>query len=144
VTVVLDASVVVKWLLQDPRQEPDSDKATQLVEAVVKGTEPVLQPPHWLVEVGAVLARVSPATAAEDIVMLRALDFPVSDDPIMLRRACEMAIDLRQHLFDTLYHAVALETPDTLLITADERYFRAARSLSGIVNLRNWAAREPP
>jgi predicted nucleic acid-binding protein len=144
VTVVLDASVVVKWLLQDPQQEPDSDRAAQLVEAVVKGTEPVLQPPHWLVEVGAVLARASPATAAEDIVMLCALDFPVTDDPIMLRRACEMAVDLKQHLFDTLYHAVALETPDTVLVTADERYFRAARSVSGIVSLSNWAGRGTP
>ncbi len=49
-----------------------------------------------------------------------------------------MAIALKQHLFDTLHHAVALETPDALMITADERYFRAARSLSGILNLTNW------
>jgi predicted nucleic acid-binding protein len=137
-TVVLDASVIVKWLLQSPHNEPDTAKATQLVEAVVRGAEPVLQPPHWLEEVGAVLARESPATAAEDIVMLSALQFPVTDDPLILRRGCEMAIALKQHLFDTLYHAVALETPDALMITADERYFRAARSLSGILNLTNW------
>lgn len=139
-TVVLDASVVVKWLLQDPQQESDSDKATHLVEAVVKGNEQVLQPPHWLVEVGAVLARISPATAAEDIVMLRALEFPITDGPAMLHRACKLAVDLKQHLFDTLYHAVALETPETVLITADERYFRAARDISGIVKLNNWTA----
>jgi predicted nucleic acid-binding protein len=139
VTVVLDASVIVKWLLQDPQREPNSEKATQLVEAVVKGSETVLQPPHWLVEVGAVLARVSPATAADDVVMLRALEFRVTDDPAMLRRACEMAVALKQHLFDTLYHAVALETPGAVLITADDRYFRAARTISGIVNLSTWA-----
>ncbi|HEX6260741.1 MAG TPA: type II toxin-antitoxin system VapC family toxin, partial [Woeseiaceae bacterium] len=95
--------------------------------------------PHWLVEVGAVLARVSPATAAEDVVMLRALDFPVTDDPVVLRRACELAVELKQHLFDTLYHAVALETPDAVLITADERYCRAARSISGVVKLGDWS-----
>lgn len=137
-SVVLDASIVVKWLLQNPQQEPDTDKAMQLIEAVVKGRETVLQPPHWLAEVGAVLARTSPETAAEDVVMLSALDLPVSDDPLILRRACQMAIDLKQHLFDTFYHAVALETPDTVLITADERYFRAARSIGRIVNLADW------
>lgn len=30
-TVVLDASVIVKWLLQSPHNEPDTAKATQLV-----------------------------------------------------------------------------------------------------------------
>jgi predicted nucleic acid-binding protein len=52
---------------------------------------------------------------------------------------CEMAIQLRQHLFDTLYHAVALETADAVLITADERYFRAARSIGGIARLKDWS-----
>jgi predicted nucleic acid-binding protein len=140
VTFVLDASVIVKWLLQDPQREPDSDAATGLVEAVVTGAESVLQPPHWLVEVGAVLARASPDSAAKDLLMLSALEFPTADDPRALRRACEMAIDLKQHLFDTLYHAVALEAPGTMLITADERYFRAARSAGGILRLKDWPA----
>lgn len=52
--VVLDASVVIKWLLQDPEREAGTDKATRLMEAVMKGEQPMLQPPHWLVEVGAV------------------------------------------------------------------------------------------
>jgi predicted nucleic acid-binding protein len=138
VTLVLDASVIVKWLLQDPQRESDSDSATRLVEAVVSGAESVLQPPHWLVEVGAVLARASPDTAPQDLLMLSAMEIPEADDPRLLGRACEMAIDLKQHLFDTLYHAVALEAPDAVLITADERYFRAARSIGGIARLKDW------
>lgn len=137
-TFVLDASVIVKWLLQDPQRESDSDAATRLVETVVTGAESVLQPPHWLVEVGAVLARASPDTAPQDLLMLSAMEIPAADDPRLLRRACEMAIDLKQHLFDTLYHAVALETPDAVLITSDERYFRAARSIGGIARLKDW------
>lgn len=137
-TFVLDASVIVKWLLQDPQRESDSDAATRLVETVATGAESVLQPPHWLVEVGAVLARASPDTAPQDLLMLSAMEIPAADDPRLLRRACEMAIDLKQHLFDTLYHAVALETPDAVLITSDERYFRAARSIGGIARLKDW------
>jgi hypothetical protein len=39
----------------------------------------------------------------------------------VLLRAGRLAVDLDHHLFDTLYHAGALEREATL-ITADERY----------------------
>lgn len=35
-TVVLDASVFLKWLLEDPTTEPDNQKALALIEAVVR------------------------------------------------------------------------------------------------------------
>ena len=76
-TVVIDASVVIKWLLQDPEREANTDKATNLMKAVLTGNQPALQPPHWIVEVGAVLARESPASAVEDVTMLNALELPV-------------------------------------------------------------------
>jgi predicted nucleic acid-binding protein len=138
VTVVIDASVVIKWLLQDPEREADTDKATQLMEAVINGAQPVLQPTHWLVEVGAVLARESVTTAADDVTMLDALELPATDEPLVLGRGVELAIELKQHLFDTFYHAVALETPDRLLVTADERYLRAAKAKGQIVHLMDW------
>jgi predicted nucleic acid-binding protein len=135
VTLVVDASVVIKWLLQDPQREAGTDKATRLMEQITKGDRSALQPPHWLVEVGAVLARESPETAADDVAMLAALELPETDEPFILRRGVELAIELKQHLFDTCYHAVALETPDTTLITADERYLRAARVKGRIMDL---------
>jgi predicted nucleic acid-binding protein len=137
-TVVVDASVVIKWLLQDPEREADTAKATQLMNAVTKGEQPALQPVHWLAEVGAVLARESSETAADDITMLCALELPVVDDPLVLRRGVELATELKQHLFDTYYHAIALETPDTVLITADERYLRAAQAKGRIIHLSQW------
>jgi len=66
------------------------------------------------------------------------LDLPYDDGPSVIGRACRLAIDLRQHLFDTLYHAVALETPGATLITADDKYFAAAASLGQIVKLADW------
>jgi predicted nucleic acid-binding protein len=138
VTVVLDASVMIKWLLQDHELEEDTEKATQLVERVAKGDLTVLQPAHWLAEVGAVLARKSPTTACDDVTMLQALEFPVTSDPLVLRRAVQLAIDLDQHVFDTLYHAVALEMPETTLVTADQRYIRAARRKGQIMDLVDW------
>ena len=139
-TVVVDASVVIKWLLQDPEREVGTEKATQLMDSITRGELTALQPTHWLAEVGAVLARESPSTAADDVTMLDALELPAADDPLVLRRGVELAIELKQHLFDTYYHAVALETPDTTLITADERYLRVGRAKGRIVHLMEWDA----
>ena len=137
-TVVLDASVFVKWLLQDRERETDTDHATAVVEAVVTGRIAAIQPVHWLVEVGGVIARLSPKTAEEDIAMLQGLSLLVSDEPPALRRACRLAIDLNHHLFDTLYHAVALETANATLVTADQRYLNKARQVGRIVALAEW------
>lgn len=136
--VVIDASVVIKWLLQDPEREASTEKATQLMELVTNGEQPVLQPTHWLVEVGAVLARESPGTAVDDVGMLTALQLPTTDELQVLRRGVGLAMELKQHLFDTYYHGVALETPDCTLITADERYLRAARAKGNIASLMEW------
>jgi predicted nucleic acid-binding protein len=138
VIAVIDASVVIKWLLQDSEREAGTEKATQLMELVTNGEQPVLQPTHWLVEVGAVLARESPGTAIDDVGMLTALELPTTTELQVLRRGVELAMELKQHLFDSYYHGVALETPDCVLITADERYLRAARAKGNIVSLMEW------
>jgi predicted nucleic acid-binding protein len=136
--LVLDASVIVKWLLQDREREVDTEHATAVVEAVVRARVAVVQPIHWLVEVGGALTRISPKTVEEDIVMLQGLNLPVADEPGILRRACRLAVDLNHHLFDTLYHAVALENVDATLVTADQRYFNKAHRLGRIVILAEW------
>ena len=137
-TLVVDASVIVKWLLTDPLRETETTQAERLMARVLAGREAILQPPHWLIEVGAVLARLSPTTAMDDIAMLHALEIPTDDGPAVLARACRIAIDLQQHLFDTLYHAVALESPEATLVTADARYLAAGTGLGRIVPLAEW------
>ena len=136
--VVLDASVVLKWLIADPKREPDTEAAVELMQAVARGELKVLQPIHWLIEVVGVLARHSPQRAIEDALLLQAMRIQTTDDPGILKRAIQLAVDTKQHVFDTLYHAVALETDDALLITADERYRSKARPDQKIVSLRDW------
>jgi predicted nucleic acid-binding protein len=137
VRVVLDASVIVKWLLQDPATEPHRAQAIALLESVIRGDLQILEPAHWLAEVGAVLARLSPETAREDVESLAALEFPTADSPQLMRRAVSLAIETGQHLFDTLYHAVALEH-EALLITVDERYRQKAQDQGRILALHEW------
>lgn len=50
----------------------------------------------------------------------------MSDGVEVYQRARELAVALRQHVFDTLYHAVALSRLDGVLLTADEQYYRCA------------------
>jgi predicted nucleic acid-binding protein len=140
VIVVLDASVVLKWLFEDPAREPDTEKAVAVVESVVLGRLEVLQPVHWLAEVAAVAARLTPQTAVGDVEMLSALEFPTTDDPNVIRRATTLAIETNHHLFDALYHAVALEHEDALLVTADDRYFGKAERYGRIAALHDWGA----
>lgn len=135
--LVIDASVIIKWLFQDPEREADTEQATALMAAVARGDLSVVQPPHWLIEVAAVMARETPERAQRDLALLEAMTLPVRSDVEVLTRACTLAIDLGHHLFDTLYHAVALES-GACLVTADERYHRKAEGLPGIRHLRDW------
>jgi predicted nucleic acid-binding protein len=138
VTVVLDASVILKWLFEDPAREPDTDKALAVIKAVIQGDLEILQPVHWLAEVAAVAARLAPQTAIQDIEMLSAMRFPTSDEPNVIRRATSLALETKHHLFDTLYHAVALENDDSLLVTADDRYRKKAEHFGMIAALHDW------
>ena len=70
--------------------------------------------------------------------MLSALELPATDELQVLRRGLELGIELKQDLFDTFYHAVALENQDGVLITADQRYLRAARAKGHIIDLMDW------
>jgi predicted nucleic acid-binding protein len=137
VKLVLDASVAVKWVLPDPVDEPDTDRAAQLLNAVRDNQVELLQPPHWFAEVAAVIARLRPEIANQAVDLLDALDLAVDADASIYKRASGIARQLDQHLFDTLYHALALER-NAVLVTSDQRYLRKAKTLGAIVSLADW------
>jgi predicted nucleic acid-binding protein len=137
--IVADASVAVKWVFPFRDDEADSSKAIALIDAFKDGTARLLEPPHWLAEMAAVISRLSPATAKQDIGILCALRVPVVDTPELYTLACELAATTGQHAFDTLYHAVALLAPvDRVLVTADQRYYERARQVGAIVLLSDF------
>lgn len=138
IRVVANASVAVKWAYPFRDDEADGAKALALLDGYRKGEIALLEPPHWLAEVAAVIVRQSPETALEYISVLYALRVPVADGPGVYARACELAIATGQHVFDTLYHAVALTSPGGTLVTADERYYDKARNEGAIALLRDF------
>jgi predicted nucleic acid-binding protein len=130
--IVVDASVVIKWLLPESPEESDIPHALALFSQIMEGHVSLLQPPHWLAEVGAVLARLDPDNAQEHIQDLMAMEIPVEAGLSVYSRSIELACDLSHHLFDTLYHAVALEIPNVRLVTADIHYFNKATERGSI------------
>lgn len=137
--LVVDASVAVKWVLPELATESGTDRAAELLNAVRESRADLVQPPHWLAEVAAVISRLRPEVADQAVDLLDALELAVEADPRIYKRASHIARQLDHHLFDTLYHALALER-DAVLVTADDRYLRKARALGGIVSLGDWVA----
>lgn len=141
--VVVDASVVAKWVLPSTDgEEPDAERAVEVLRGIQRGDLEPLQPPHWLAEIAAVVARLIPDRADDVLDLLDALELPVAGEVHVYKRAAGLAKDLDHHLFDTLYHAVALVGAGTL-VTADEHYWRKARELGGVVRLADWRPAEP-
>ena len=137
---VLDASVVVKWFLGDTRDEPHAAEAIAVLRGVGTGRVRMVQPPHFLAETAAVLARVQPATADEDLLLLQSIAWEVAEWPWIYSTALDLSIRLRHHLFDTLYHATAMRHDDAVLVTSDEVYYDKARGEGRITRLRDFQA----
>ena len=138
---VLDASVVVKWFLGDARDEPHAAEAIAVLRSVDAGRVRMVQPPHFLAETAAVLARVQPATADEDVLLLQSIAWEVAEWPWIYSTAMELSIRLRHHLFDTLYHATAMHHDDAVLVTSDQVYYDKAHGEGRIARLRDFDTR---
>ena len=69
--LVVDASVALKWFFRERPDEPDVRPATEILTAVGDGRVRMVQPPHFLAEVAAVLARETPRTGGRSLDGLR-------------------------------------------------------------------------
>lgn len=136
--LVLDASVAIKWFFRDEPNEQDAQRALQILQAVGSGEARLVQPPHFMAEMCAVLARETPEQVQADIVDLLNLEWRESESAGIYAAASELAVKFNHHLFDTLYHAVALHEPDTMLVTADVRYFNKAKQAGQIILLEDF------
>jgi predicted nucleic acid-binding protein len=118
--------------------EANVDQVLRLLMAGKCHEARFLQPPHWIGEVAAVLVRRTPTNAWASVKALLELEFVMpADHPHYFQRAITLSHNLDHHLFDTLYHAVALEE-DATLITADRRYFQKAHAMGGIMMLEEF------
>lgn len=127
-TIVVDASVAVKWVLG----EAGGDAADALLD------QDLMAPVLWLAEAANVLwrrARTGDITAEQANVRLsELLKAPVASLPIEphLERALGLAMEIGHPVYDCVYLALALHH-DTHVVTADRR-FSAAANAGGLVD----------
>jgi predicted nucleic acid-binding protein len=120
--LVVDASVAVKWLIQ----EPLSDKAI----AVLARPEALIAPDLLVAEVANVLwkkvrsGELTEIVALERFAALRSMGLDLRPSPPLAARALSFAIEAKRTVYDALYLALA-EQEDCLFVTADERFVNA-------------------
>jgi predicted nucleic acid-binding protein len=133
VTLVVDASVALKWVLAEPGQ----DAADALLD------EDLIAPSLWLLEAANALWRrslrgeLSAGEAEERLSEL--FNAPVTSIPIEddLAMAAALARRLGHPVYDCLYLALAVRE-QTQVVTADRRFWtiaQAAPDLAGRVRL---------
>ncbi|MFZ2446610.1 MAG: type II toxin-antitoxin system VapC family toxin [Syntrophobacteraceae bacterium] len=118
---VVDASVILKWVLGDER-EPDQNKAMDLLDAWVGGRADLLAPSLWEYEVGNFLGRRFPDQAFEKMALIVNLKFSSISLTESMHRLC---FDwMARHgvtFYDACYLALAEETK-SILVTADAKF----------------------
>ena len=85
------------------------------------------------------LARESPEHAQSSLRDLLNIEMQVIETESIYVRAVSLAKRHGHHVFDTLYHAVALEADDAVLVTADDHYIRKAKAEGRIIRLSGFA-----
>jgi predicted nucleic acid-binding protein len=133
---VIDASVIYKWIFPAAGDEQDVDKALSLLKLIELGECQIQQPIHWLPEVISVVCRrVNPSQTTAILSSLMAMQFAVNEEIEIYTTAAHLSEKYNHHLFDTLYHAVALKSVSTMFITSDVKYFNKTKSEGSIMLL---------
>jgi predicted nucleic acid-binding protein len=132
VSIVIDASVALKWVLD----EPGSDKAAALCD------QQLIAPALWLIEAANALWRstrlgqITQDEAAERLAEL--MNAPVATLAVepYLGHALDLATAIGHPVSDCLYLALAVRH-QTYVVTADRRFASAANlpELSGSIRL---------
>jgi predicted nucleic acid-binding protein len=124
VTIVIDASVTLKWVLEEPRTEA----ALDLLE------QPLIAPALWLAEAANALwrhVRLAEITAEQASARMSELESsPIASLAIQpyASQALQLAMRLSHPVYDCFYLAVAIRH-DTYVVTDDRRFASAAVQL---------------
>lgn len=138
--LVVDASVSLKWALDDEEEVP---KAIELRDFALAGHARMVAPSLWLYEVlnGVVVAvrrrRLAPSLGAEVVTALTSLGVELADPPA--ERTCEVALGHAVAAYDAAYLALAEEL-DTAVWTGDRRFYDAVRDTERVRWIGDWTA----
>jgi predicted nucleic acid-binding protein len=124
VSIVIDASIAVKWVLDEPRTPA----------ALALRSEQLIAPALWLAEAANALwrhVRIGELTGDQALARMSELGkAPIASMPIEphVARALELAVDGGHPVYDCVYLALALHQ-NTHVVTDDRRFAAAAARL---------------
>ena len=127
-TLVLDTSAILKWVLN----EEDSEKARRILDAYLDGALELIAPSLVFPEAGNVLARMvrrgklTSQAARACFRMVLEYSPAIQDSSDLHELSLELALEHRQSHYDCLLLALA-RAQNCKLITADEKFFRGMR-----------------
>lgn len=134
---VIDASVAVKWLLQD---EPQSETALAVLEDFANDRIALLAPAHLEYEVANAIrsavrrGRLEPSAGLRALQFFLALAVPTVSGDVLLLNALTTALELDCALYDALYLTLA-DHAERPLVHADNRL---RNTLAGGFPLEVW------
>lgn len=129
ITLVLDASVAVKWAMPLAK-EPLTDESLRLLQRYTAGEVDFIVPDVFWAELGNVLwkgvrVRRWKRDEAESVAAdMKARDFATVSSLLLLPEALKIAFAYDRSVYDCLYTALAVQAKADL-ITADERLANA-------------------
>jgi predicted nucleic acid-binding protein len=136
VTLVLDTSAILKWVLN----EEDSEKARRILDQYLDGSLELIAPSLVFPEVGNVLARMvrrgklNQREARACFRMVLEYSTAIHDSSELYELSLELALEHHQSHYDCLFLALARAQKCTL-VTADEKFFRGLRQASPEIQL---------
>jgi predicted nucleic acid-binding protein len=125
ITLVLDASVAIKWALPSAKEDLTSE-SVRLLTRYLSGEIDFLVPDVFWAEIGNILRKGVkrkrwPVADAEEIAdQFKSRDFQTVPSQILLPEALKLACNYDRNIYDCIYVALAVES-HTQLVTADER-----------------------
>jgi predicted nucleic acid-binding protein len=118
---VVDASVILKWVLGDEK-EPDHEKAVDLLRFWTEGGAELMAPSLWKYEVGNFLGRNLQQNARDKMNLLINLNIGNVELSKTMYEQCSSWMDKNKVTFyDACYLAAAFEVQG-ILITADQNF----------------------
>lgn len=139
-SVVVDSSVVIKWLVA----EPHSTDARRLLNDYQAGTLTLLAPDLLYAEIGNIVwkkQRFQGMAAADAQLVLdsfRALTFTLTSESVLLAEAYPIAVAHQRTVYDALYVALSVRE-QCQLVTADQKLIAAiGTAFPQVVWVANW------
>lgn len=135
--VVLDASVILKWVLRSA-DEGDQETALRIRDLAIEEKVLLKVPSLWLYEVGNTISRIFPKQSRELLLALTA--FGLEEVPWNQQWFDQCLAIVQRYkvtFYDATYHSLAI-VEKGIFVTADKQYVRKTQALGSVQSIDNW------